>query len=264
MKKKYIIIILTFFSILLLMGQSCGTTEKKNTKEKKEEVDNKFMEEDNEEEISEEKDNEEEDNEDEDNEEEYEIGKNEDFTEEEILDINVQDDIGGADFNLLESWNKFEERDYSSAAELLGLSAEYLEGEGEDLGKEDSKHLQATISAIKDLKKNLENEKKLNLNQTSSSFAVIGLNLTKDYLAIAIAINESPEDGAYYVTKAIDLLARVIHSLNGAEKEPVNELLQSLKKYDERVSDGTLTEADDLQVFADKMQQILNSQKVSF
>lgn len=231
------------------MGQKCATTEKTNTEEITEEVEEGLFEEDETENVEDTISNK---------------GTYDDMTEEEYIETETDNAVGGADFNLLESWDRFDEKNYIAAVELLGLSAEYLEGEGEDLTGKDAAHLEATIHHIEGLKLALGNDNDLNHAQISSMFSKIGLNLTKDYLSIAIAINESPEDNEYYVSKAISLLERIVPSLKDEEKDSLNTLLQSLVGYDEKISEGTLTEADNLQDLADKIQQILKGQKVNF
>ena len=86
----------------------------------------------------------------------------------------------------------------------------------------------------------------------------------KDYLAIAISINESPEDNEYYVEKAIVLLERIIPNLEGKTQSSVKILLKKIIAFDERVANGTLTDADNLQDFTDEIQRILKGGKIYF
>ncbi|MFK7772648.1 MAG: hypothetical protein AB8F94_10930 [Saprospiraceae bacterium] len=224
MKKKYIILIITLLGFLLFTSQRCEITDKTKTSEEG---------------VNEEEFEMEEDNQDGDNE------------------------IGGADFNFIDAWDNFDEKKYVESVELLGLTSSYLKGESEDLIDKDAADILLTIGKIDILISALESDN-INVTLLKKSFQKVGLTLVKDYLAIAVAINESPEDNQYFVTKAIMLLERNIPTLEGKEKEKINNFLNSLSEYDTRVETGGLIEIDDLQNLVAEIQKIISQKKINF
>ena len=154
MKRKFIILIMALLGMLLLTAQSCTTNANTKTQSNAENAANEVLGAD--------------DENDEKNEES-------DLTEEELTELD--DEIGGADFNLSEAWDKFDQKDYKTSADLLGLAADYLEGEGEDLEGEDADHLMATTEKIQGLILALEKEE-INIPKIKSSFNQVGLNLS--------------------------------------------------------------------------------------
>lgn len=179
----------------------------------------------------------------------------------EILEL---EEIGGADYSFIESLNYFKTNNFPLAAQMLSTSSEYLQGDGEDLDDIDVNHLLSTVSHIESLVIDLENTTEENRQPLQNAFSKIGMNMVKDYVAIAISMDESPEDNEFYVSKAITILNSLIEILDTSQQSTAEKLMRDLNNYDQMVIQGKSGTKSNLKKLHQEIYQMLVNQKIYF
>ena len=188
--------------------------------------------------------------------------------EDEDLDFATEtlDDgeIGGADYSYLEALDYFENDNFEKAAKMLSDVSEYLQGDGEDLADKDVIHLLSTVRRIEELVGDIEEAEEGKQHLLREDFSKIGMNMVKDYVAIAVAMDESPDDNEFYVSKAIMILNRLVSDLSGQQKAAAERLLQDLDDYDQMVLEGKDDIKKNLKNLNQRIYQLLVEQKIYF